>query len=184
MASTYANVTVVGPDHDEVVAALGGSRGLVSETVDGVTVVFAAADEEAHAFGEGETAAALSARCRCPALEVAVYEEQVFQYRLFADGHQVDVGVVSTPLALQMAELAGGSLPDADAARLVGGLGRGDEGMAARALAPGGPFAFASERHAALAEALRLPGFAAGWGFLSVSAQPEEFEGGALTCVG
>ena len=41
--------------------------------------------------GHDEVVAALSARCRRPALEV-------------------DVAVVPTPVALQMAELAGGSL--------------------------------------------------------------------------
>src|SRR5439155_2211080 len=59
--TTYANVTLLGPAQDEIVAVLGDSPALVSETIGGMTVVFAAADEEAHQFGEGITAARLSA---------------------------------------------------------------------------------------------------------------------------
>lgn len=175
MSATYANVTVVGADHDDVVAALGGTPAFVSETVDGVTVVFSAADEEAFNFGEGVTAAALSSACHCRALEVSVFEEQVFQYRLFADGDQLEVGIVPTPLARQMAEMAGGELPDADGTRLVAGLGRGDETAARAALSADEDYPFASARHAALAAALSLPTMAAGAGFTSLSPDPEAF---------
>ena len=67
MATTYANVTVVGADHAAVVEALGPGPALVTDAVGGMTVVFAAADEEAARFGEGLTAAALSAACGCAA---------------------------------------------------------------------------------------------------------------------
>ena len=68
MATTYANVTVVGADHAAVVEALGPGPALVTDAVGGMTVVFSAADEEAARFGEGLTAAALSAACGCAAL--------------------------------------------------------------------------------------------------------------------
>ncbi|MCA1847261.1 MAG: hypothetical protein LC792_29550, partial [Actinobacteria bacterium] len=115
MGATYANVTVVGADDDAVVAALAGGPAFVTATVDGSTVVFAAADEEAARFGEGLTAAALSRACRCAALEVSVYDDEILQYRLYRDGLEVDLGVVATPVALELAERAGGTLPPADA---------------------------------------------------------------------
>ena len=188
MATTYANVTVLGADHDAVVAALGTALGegaaLVSDTADGMTVVFAAADEEAARFGEGLTAAALSEICRCNALEVSVFDDDILQYRLYRDGAEVDVGVVATPMAVELAELAGGSLPVADGARLVDRLGRGDAALARRALSSDDPIGLASERHAWLVEALDLPRCTPGWGYRYLRSFPDGFDGGPLTPVG
>jgi hypothetical protein len=184
MGTTYANVTVLGAGRDEILAALGTSLALVSDTVDGATVVFAAADEEAHRFGEGLTAATLSAECRCDALEVAVYDDDILQYRLFRHGREVDLGVVATPVAVEMAELAGGPLPAADPSRLVSLLGRGNQALARKALSPDERFDFASERHAWLVEALDLPRCAPGWGYRYLTSFPDGFDGGPLTPVG
>ena len=188
MATTYANVTVVGADQKAVLAAVGPAVGdgpaLVTGTADGMTVVFAAADEEAARFGEGLTAAALSGACDCAALEVSVYADDILQYRLFRAGAEVDIGVVATPMAVEMAERAGGSLPEADAARLVDRLGRGDAALARRALSPEEPLGQASERHAWLVEALDLPRCAAGWGYRYLASFPGGFDGGPLTAVG
>jgi len=187
MGTTYANVTVVGAGHDAVVAALatilGAGPALVTDTADGLTVVFAAADEEAARFGEGLTAAALSEACDCLALEVAVYDD-VLQYRLYSHGAEVDVGVVATPVAVELAELAGGTLPEADAGRLVARLGRGDEALARRALSPDEPIGLAAERHAWLVEAVDLPRCAPGWGYRYLISFPDGFDGGPLTPVG
>src|SRR5688500_9512534 len=139
VSTTYANVTVLGADHAAVVAALGDGPALVTDAVDGMTVVFAAADEEAARFGEGLTAAALSAACSCTALEVSVYDDQILQYRLYRRGAETDVGVVATPMAVQLAEQAAGSLPEADAARLDSRLARGNEQHARRALSAAEP---------------------------------------------
>jgi hypothetical protein len=66
LASTYANVTVLGAGHDGIVTALGDAAAFLSQTSpEGVTVVFAAADEEAHLFGEGATARHLAAALDC-----------------------------------------------------------------------------------------------------------------------
>jgi hypothetical protein len=188
MATTYANVTVIGADHDAVVAGLGAALGdgpaLVTETADGITVVFAAADEEAARFGEGLTAAALSEICHCAALEVSVFDDEILQYRLYRQGAELDVGVVATPVAVELAELAGGALPVADAARLVERLGRGDEALAGRALSSDEPIGTASDRHAWLVEALDLPRCAPGWGYRYLISFPDGFDGGPLTPVG
>jgi hypothetical protein len=184
MGTTYANVTVVGADHDAVVAALGPGPALVTDTVDGLTVVFAATDEEAARFGEGLTAAALSATCGGLALEVSVFDDDILQYRLYRDGAQIDVGVVATPVAVELAELAGGALPVPDAARLVERLGRGDAALAGRALSSDEPIGSASDRHAWLAEALDLPRCAPGWGYRYLTSFPDGFDGGPLTAVG
>jgi hypothetical protein len=115
---------------------------------------------------------------------VAVYDDEILQYRLYRAGAEVDVGVVATPVAVEMAELAGGSLPEADADRLVDRLGRGDAALARRALSPDEPLGQASERHAWLVEALNLPRCAAGWGYRYLASFPEGFDGGPLTPVG
>jgi len=187
--TTYANVTVVGAGHDAVVAALAAAGGvgtgpaLVSATVDDVTVVFAAADEEAAGFGEGLTAAALSEACGCAALEVSVYDDDILQYRLYRQGTEIDIGVVATATAVELAERAGGTLPPADAERLVERLGRGDPALARRALSPAEPIGRASERHAWLVEALDLPRCAPGWGYRYLTSFPDHFNGGPLTPV-
>jgi hypothetical protein len=147
-------------------------------------MVFAAADEEAARFGEGLTAAALSDACRCTALEVTVFDDAILQYRLYRDGAELDVGVVATPVAVELAELAGGALPEADAARLVERLGRGDEALARRALSSDESIGLASERHAWLVEALDLPRCAPGWGYRYLTSFPDGFDGGPLTPVG
>jgi hypothetical protein len=184
MSTTYANVTVVGAAPEAVLAALGDAPALVTDTVDGMTVVFAAADEEAARFGEGLTAAALSQAGDCTALEVSVYDDAVLQYRLYRGGAEVDVGVVATPVAVELAELAGGSLPVPDAERLVARLGRGDAALARRALSSDEPIGSASDRHVWLVEALDLPRCAAGWGYRYLRSFPDGFDGGPLTPVG
>lgn len=184
MTTTYANVTVVGAEQAAVVAALGSGAALVTETVAGMTVVFAAADEEAFRFGEGVTAAAVSAACGCAALEVSVFDDQILQYRLYRGGVETDVGVVATSVAVELAGRAGGSLPEADAGRLVQRLGRGDEALTRRALSVTEPLERASDRHAWLAEALDLPRCAAGWGYRYLISFPDGFDGGPLTAVG
>jgi hypothetical protein len=188
MGTTYANVTVLGAEHEAVVAALGAALGdgsaLLTDTVEGMTVVFAAADEEAARFGEGLTAAAVSELCHCGALEVSVFDDEILQYRLYRNGAEVDIGVVATTMALQLAELAGGALPVADAARLVDRLGRGNGALARRALSSDEPIGVASERHAWLVEALDLPRCAPGWGYRYLSSFPDGFDGGPLTPLG
>ena len=112
-----------------------------------------------------------------------VYDD-VLQYRLYSHGAEVDVGVVATPVAVELAELAGGTLPEADAGRLVARLGRGDEALARRALSPDEPIGLAAERHAWLVEALDLPRCAPGWGYRYLISFPDGFDGGPLTPVG
>lgn len=184
MGTTYANVTVLGADHDAVVGALGGATALLTDTVDGMTVVFAADDEKAARFGEGQTAAALSAACGCAALEVSVFDDEILQYRLYRYGVETDVGVVATRVAVELAELAGGSLPVPDAGRLVDRLGRGNVALARRALSTEEPIERASDRHAWLVEALDLPRCAPGWGYRYLISFPDGFDGGPLTPVG
>jgi hypothetical protein len=184
MGTTYANVTVIGAGLGAVVAALGDATALVTDTVAGMTVVFAEADEEASRFGEGVTAAALSGACECDAIEVSVFDDVILQYRLYRHGAEIDVGVVATPVAMELAEMAGGSLPVPDPGRLVDRLGRGNEALARRALSSEEPIERASDRHAWLVEALDLPRCAPGWGYRYLTSFPDGFDGGPLTPVG
>ncbi|HET9770993.1 MAG TPA: hypothetical protein VFS16_08910, partial [Acidimicrobiia bacterium] len=132
----------------------------------------------------GLTAASVSAACGCTALEVSVYDDAILQYRLYRRGVEVDIGVVATRVALELAEQAGGSLPEPDAGRLVERLGRGDRGLAHRALSAAEPLERASDRHVWLVEALDLPRCAPGWGYRYLASFPDRFDGGPLTPVG
>src|SRR2546423_10251477 len=103
----------MGADPGAVIAELGAGPALVTAPVAGMTVVFAAADEEAARFGEGLTAARLSAACGCDALEVAVFEDpgaaggsppiNLFQYRLYRRGGEDEPGGGGPPAGAGLA---------------------------------------------------------------------------------
>ena len=93
MGSTYANVTVVDTTVDEVVATLGPTVALVAGAADGTVVVFAEQDEF-DGFSAGLTARLLSTALGRPALEVAVFDDDLLQYQLFVDGEVVDEAAV------------------------------------------------------------------------------------------
>ena len=170
MGNTYANVTVVGTDAAAVVGALGDANALVADAGDGCVVVFAAADEF-DGFSAGITAGLLSTALGAPALEVAVFDDDLLQYQLFVDGEVVDAGALPDAVADVMA--MGEEIPVPDPARLVAALGRGDAADAAAVMATD-DLVFVSDLHSRLAEALALPSWAAGWGWEYLQDDPDE----------
>jgi hypothetical protein len=159
MGSTYANVTVVGTTGGDVVAALGEDPAFVADAGDGNVVVFAAADEM-DGFSAGITARRLSTALGRPALEVAVFDEDLLTYQVCVDGESVAEGVSPPEIAEAMGEV---DVPRPDAAALVAALGRGAVDEARAVL--GGSYVFATDRHTRLAEALGLPSWASSHGF-------------------
>jgi hypothetical protein len=163
MGNTYANVTVVGTTGPAVVEALAGTDAFVADAGDGCVVVFAAADE-LDGFSAGITAGLLSSELGVPALEMAVFDDDLLVYQVLVDGEVV----VSAAVPEAIAEVMGtdDDVPSADAHQLVAALGRGDV-AAAEAVLASNPV-FVSDLHAQLAKALDLPPWAAahGWGHL------------------
>ena len=155
MGNTYANVTVVDTTVDDVVRALGAAEALVAGG-DGAVVVFAAADEH-DGFSAGITARMLSTALERPALEVAVFDDDLLQYQLFVDGELVDEAAVPEDVAAEMVdESAGEVIPVSSPDRLVAALGRGSLVAMAEVLATE-DLVFVSELHQRLAAALDCP---------------------------
>ncbi|HYF46104.1 MAG TPA: hypothetical protein VD926_07830 [Acidimicrobiales bacterium] len=160
MGKTYANVTVVGTTAAAVIGALGTAEAYVADAGDHCVVVFAAADE-LDGFAAGITATLLSRALAVPALEVAVFDDDLLQYQLVLDGAVVDAGAVPVEVAEELA--VGEPIPVPDPARLVAALGRGDVDRVAVALARDA--IYVSDLHVDLARALALPTWVAGLGF-------------------
>ena len=173
MGNTYANVTVVDTTVDDVVHALGPSEALVAGGDGGTVVVFAAADEH-DGFSAGITARLLSTALGRPALEVAVFDDDLLQYQLFVDGEVVDEAAVPADVAAEMVNDSGGEVvPVGSPDRLVAAVGRGSVVAVADVLATS-DLVFVSELHERLAAALDLPTWAAGWGFHYLDEDPDE----------
>jgi hypothetical protein len=172
MGNTYANVTVVDTTVDDVVRALGSAEALVAGG-DGAVVVFAAADEH-DGFSAGITARMLSTALERPALEVAVFDDDLLQYQLFVEGELVDAAAVPEDVAAEMVdESAGEEIPVSSPDQLIAALGRGSLVAVADVLATD-DLVFVSELHERLAAALELPTWAAGWGFHYLDEDPDE----------
>jgi hypothetical protein len=160
VGATYANVTVVGTTGPAVVDALGDAPAYVADAGDGTVVVFAEADEDGG-FSAGITARLLSAAVAAPALEVAVFDEDLLQYQVCVAGETVTEGVSPLDVAEEMGMDPAADTTDPD--RLVAVLGRGDPDEVRRVL--GEDMVFATDRHAQFAVALGLPDWASARGF-------------------
>jgi hypothetical protein len=202
VGSTYSNVTVVGAAQEQVLAAMQGSGALVSSTVDAATTVFSPSDEM-EGLGQGQLAARLSADLDCAALESMVYDDDVFQLQVFVGG-ALAASAVGPPSGVEimaemmgdmeetedMAELMGdmGDVPpqqpdetdDHGAAQVVTAVGRGDVDALSEAL-DNDASPFASDTHRAVFVALGLPTTSVGWGHRYLSAEPDGYDGAALT---
>lgn len=169
MGSFYGNVTLIGIDPDVVEAALDGPAFAYADG--NKVVVFAAADDPSPQSG-----ARLSGALDCVAFSVGVHDDDILFFEVHRSGHALMAGAIPDPAEVfDMGEPA----DPPDAAELVAALGQGDPVKTAAALA--GDFVFASERHAALADALGLPAGAAGWGYRYLDQDGDAYEGPTLT---
>jgi hypothetical protein len=168
MSSYYANITLHGPGHRDVVAFLNrtGQIAYVAPGAKAGTVVF-----HEDFGGQEQLAAALSAEFRCPALLVMVFGESVLLYHLYVNGDQADAYVSSPHEGLEL----DGPAPAGDAAVLCAAFGvemphlvRRVERTLNTPTRTTGDYAYAANRHGELARALGLPLLAAGAGYSSI----------------
>jgi hypothetical protein len=179
VGSFYANLTIVGPAQEDVLAAV-PPPAWVGPTIDAATVVFPPDDT-----GDvSEVAAHLSAALSAPVLETYVHDDDLLGVRLWIGGAPADDVCVPDPAEyfdLDPDEVGDSAAPGHDPVRLVEALGRGDVNELERALAT--DFVFATDRHTAVATALNLPTAAAGWGFRYLEREADTYSGPALTRV-
>ena len=167
--SFYANITLQGPEQDEVVAFL-KARGLVayvSPPAKGCTVVF-----HEDLGSQEPLAAGLSSHFRCPALLVMGYGEAVLLYQLYAAGERVDAYVSPHEEVYEGLDDTGEPRPQGNAVALCEAFGMDLPHQVAKVerilRRPGKPntdYGYAVNRHGELARALGLPLFAAGAGY-------------------
>jgi hypothetical protein len=164
----YANITLDGPAAAEVARFLTSRRivAYVAAAPKSKTVVF---HEDLGA--QEQTAGALSAHFRCPALLVMDYGGTVLLYHLYVGGEQADA-YVSRPH--DELEAGAESLPEGNAAVLSAAFGMEHrtasvERILRRPTHPTKGYELAVNRHGELARALGLPQFAAGIGFRDIA---------------
>src|SRR3954469_24390546 len=90
MSRFYANITLAGPSHGDLVAFLNETRrtAYVSPTGKGNTVLF-----HEDMGGQEELAASVSAPFQCPALLVVGYGNTILLYQLYVNGDAADAYV-------------------------------------------------------------------------------------------
>jgi hypothetical protein len=177
----YANITLQGPDQNDVAAYLKQQHvpAYVAPTVNTSTVVF-------HGeMGEQENiAAALSQQFDCPALLAMVFNNTVLLYQLYQSGEKIDAYVSSPHDDL---ETGSDPMPEGDPAVLCRAFGM-DHRIAAverilrRPTKPNTDFAYAANRHGELARALKLPLLAVGTSYRDI--EVGELPGGQAFDVG
>lgn len=193
MGNFYGNVTVLGSSLERV-REVAPPPVMAFEEGDTV-VVFAEVDDN----GVCVSAQLMSEALGAVTFSASVHDDDILGFAVHDGGRVVGIGEVpdsseyfgldDETIAALVAEADGGipkelldATPDGpplDAEALVRALGRGDVGAAAAALS--GDFVFATERHAALAEALGLPTAAAGWGYRYLDRDSEHYTGPPLT---
>ena len=158
MGNFYTNVTLRGPEQDEVLGALSGRKAFVSPRVNEYVLVYdeRSEDQDKEVF---RLATSLTRRFACLALAVLNHDDDVLWIRLYRSGAMIDE-YLSDP-----------GWPDNDRAPPRGGdstlwaksFGRGDPASIERILR--GDYDLEFQRHRALVAELGLPVESCGWGF-------------------
>lgn len=165
MGGFYTNYTVRGASQDAVARALRGRRAIVAPARDDCVVAFDEASDHQDTDGITELAVRLSRELSCPVLAVIDHDDDFLWFTLAVNGETVDT-YDSNPAYF---DDSGPSEPrGGDAALLCRVFGAANVARVEAVLhAPDddGPYAFASERHADLVNALGLPAFAVGAAF-------------------
>jgi hypothetical protein len=180
MGAFYTNITLHGPDQEQVIQCLTQMKrtAYVSPTVDGYTVVY---DEETENQDDADLmglASQLSRALDCPAFAALVHDSDIFAYWLFQEGTLLDE-YDSAPGYLQgfAGPARSGEHPDKlcaafaaeDALEAVAQVFRTVE---SRDLDGGwsAGYTFAQDIHHDLAQALGMPSFAVATGYRYIEA--------------
>ena len=171
----YANITLRGPEQLETAAHLNRRERLafVSPEVNGHVVVYEKRMEDQDIGDMSELASELSSHFSCPALAVLVHDDAMLWYGLHDRGELMDqynsTPGYFVPGKRELRSTGGNSealcqafAPEADRRAI-------HEVLQAPALQRG-RYKPASERHAALVEALAAPRFSVGVGYMAISA--------------
>lgn len=191
MGNSYCNVTLLGTNVDDV-RSVAPRSAFVTSQHDAV-VLFAEADDE----GTSRSGERLSAVLGCVAVSVTVHDDDIFVFEVHDRGRSVVSFAVPDPAeffgfepemltdfdpelldeigGLSPSDGAGVPAPDA----IVAAVQRGDVDAVGAALAE--DVVFATQRHAAMAEALGLPLAAVGWGYRYLSRDAQSYTGPPLT---
>lgn len=173
MGSFYGNVTVLDSSLDAVRAV--APRPAMVAHVGADVVVFAAVDDPMPTSGE-----ALSAALGCTTVSAAVHDDDLLLVEVHRDGRVVLTGALPDPADVFGVEdpTLPPAMDAASAEALVAAVGRGDVVSVASVLT--GDELFASDAHAALTSALRLPICAVGWGYRYLVEDTGAFDGTSL----
>jgi hypothetical protein len=171
MGNFYTNYTVRGPSQQAVAVALTGRSAIVTPQQDGCVVVFDEQSDEQNMEVLTELAQHLSGQLRCPVLVVLNHDDDILWYQLHVGGEPVD-SYDSSPSYFD-ADAAPSEPEGGDAQKLCAAFGSTNvaevESILRKSTFDEGGYTFAVERHADLARALGLPGFAVGGGYSYVS---------------
>lgn len=184
MGSFYVNITLRGPQQDQIAQALADQKrsAYISPTVDGSTVVYDKECESQDPHRIHQLTAHLSRILACPALAILNHDDDILWYQLHDDGHLVDE-YNSCPDCLDPAEGPGPRGGNAQTlCDLMCGPDAAAHGVAAiesilsKSAEEADGYLFELDRHEDLAEVLGLPTFAVGFGYRYLE-QEAQFEG-------
>lgn len=183
MSTNYANITLKGPDAQDIMHELGnlGRSAFITPTVDGLTTVFDMDSDEGDIDALSGLAEDLSGYFGCVALAVQGSDEELLQYWLFADGDLLDSYTSPVPARdlgeTGMKQSVGGK---ADVLTHQFSSESPSEDVAEVLHCPDDDcsFTLAVDRHLSLAELLGLPLCSVGFGFNHIESgeYPEDFE--------
>lgn len=181
MGSSYSNITLRGPTQAQIVESLRKWQNIacISPTVNDFTVVF---DEKSDSldFDVIHTLTSrLSRRFRCPALAVAVYDDDVLCYFLYNNGRKVDEYQSAHGVWFEIRIPTGGDTEKL--CKLFGAPGIAEDEVD-RALL--GDYD-GSDHHHFLVKALGLPLFSVGLGYryIQVDGVEDEILATGLDCI-
>jgi hypothetical protein len=165
MGNFYTNITLLGPDQDQIVEYLSqqGLTAYVSPTDERATVVYEKQCDTQSDVLERLTLR-FAAHFACPALAVLNHDDDVLLYWLYAGSGLLDQ-YDSTPGYFEGEE----ALPEGgDAAVLCKAFGVEQNASVVDAVLHDENFLFAVERHEALVDALNLTDFSVGFGYTTL----------------
>lgn len=183
MSSNYANITLKGPTAQDIMHELDnlGRSAFIAPTVDGLTTVFDMDSDEGDIDTLSALAEDLSSYFGCPVLAVQGSDEEMLQYRLFADGDLLDSYTSPVPARdlgeTGMTKSVGGKA-DVLAQQFAAESSSEDVAEVLHCPDDDCSFTLAVDRHLSLAELLGLPLYSVGFGFNHIESgeYPEELE--------
>jgi hypothetical protein len=184
MGNTYANITLKGPQAQDILQELSdqGRLAFVSPTEDDLTTVYEMDSDEEGENTLIDLAEDLSGRFGCPALAVQVMGEDLFRYWLYVDGELEDT--YTSPCSDRpehLLESQGGD-PESLIQYFNHEVSAEEISDVLHCCDQDCDFSLAADRHLSLVEILGLPLCSVGFGFSDLDSgdYPEELEDSLL----